>query len=51
MLHLKFLPEAPKVVEPALNIYQLNREAEPKQLKSECNANKINIDFHVKINK
>ena len=21
----------------------------PKQLKSECNANKINIDFHVKI--
>ena len=34
-----------------LNKYQLNREAKPKQLKSKCNANKIDIDFHVKINK
>ena len=24
-----------------------NREAEPKQLKAKCNANKIDIDFHV----
>ena len=28
--------------------FQVNTtEAEPKQLKAECNANKIDIDFHV----
>jgi len=34
------------------NVMQIKYITQPKQLKTECNANKIDIDFHVKkINK
>ena len=38
----------PISIHPLVSKFQVNTtEAEPKQLKAECNANKIDIDFHV----